>query len=677
MIIAVFPVFPVTFGESETRKRWAVIASCSDRPPASNDTQYMHHVLSEHCGFDDIYYLDIRTDLAGVNAFANKSNFRWSITTWLHDHSDADDLIFIFCIGHGGGYNTIDGEMEGGRIDGSEGDRVDEGAEHFINGSWVGVDECIFFTYNLSYEQYWDDELADDLDTLTYSKLIFVRVGCAGVSGEDNGGCFNGGLIDDISATNRIIMTASNETWYCYTDCDGDGFSEWSEAFMDALHGEDTYWNEATKTVVHTGISINADSNGNGYVSLWEAWEYAWNHDDARWAVGHHTDDYGDPVDETPWFDDDGDGLPTFLGDSDHFDEDGQGDLAEQTYLNRQPSVPSTPTGPTCGYKNVWYIYSTNTTDPDEDNICYQFEFMGPCTNMSFTTGWYVSGQTASIGVLWETSDPLGTYHIRVRAQDVYGWWSDWSSSLAVTIINRAPNIPSQPSGPTSVYAGAAYTYSTNTTDPDGDDLYYLFNWGDNSTTSVGPAASGATVSASHSWNSTGIYGVKVKAYDGWLLTSWSPILTVNGTSPSHGGCPTLFVWNGTAYVDYGVIDIHNPTGEDVIREVPILKEDVGISNYRTVFRLREGWIGLNFSESVIDQVKLYAVDRYGNRHLCPLISATHSRLGNILLKLLASDDYRVQTLLLETIDLTFSIPYQNIQSFTFIIEGCNIYKVM
>jgi hypothetical protein len=45
------------------------------------------------------------------------------------------------------------------------------------------------------------------------------------------------------------------------------------------------------------------------------------------------------------------------------------------------------------------------------------------------------------------------------------------------------------------------------------------------------------------------------------------------------GGCPTLFTWNSTGYVDYGVINIHNPTGEDVIREVPVNKEDVSINN--------------------------------------------------------------------------------------------------
>jgi hypothetical protein len=142
-------------------------------------------------------------------------------------------------------------------------------------------------------------------------------------------------------------------------------------------------------------------------------------------------------------------------------------------------------------------------------------------------------------------------------------------------------------------------------------------------------------------------------------------------------GCPTLFVWNGTAYVDYGVINIHNPTGEDVIREVSVKAEDVSINSCKAKFRLREGWPGLNFSESVIDQVKLYAVDSQGNRYLCPLVKAEQSRLGNVLPQLIASDDVKTQILLLETIDLTFIVPYPTIQtqSYVFLIEGCNRFK--
>jgi hypothetical protein len=148
---------------------------------------------------------------------------------------------------------------------------------------------------------------------------------------------------------------------------------------------------------------------------------------------------------------------------------------------------------------------------------------------------------------------------------------------------------------------------------------------------------------------------------------------------PTGGGdsCPALLAWNYTGLVNYGVIDIHNPTGQDVVREVSVLKQDLAVEGYVARLRLIEGWPTLNFSESVIDQVKLYAVDNYGNRHLCPLFNATHSQLGNVLLRLLFSDNWKAQTLLLDTVDLKFLVPYpQNlIQNYVFVIEGCNQYK--
>jgi len=139
--------------------------------------------------------------------------------------------------------------------------------------------------------------------------------------------------------------------------------------------------------------------------------------------------------------------------------------------------------------------------------------------------------------------------------------------------------------------------------------------------------------------------------------------------------CPTLFVWDGSDYTDLGVIDIH--ADEDVVREVSVATELVGINNHKAEFRLREGWEGLTYSHSQIDQVKLYAVDSDGNWRLSPLVNATHSELGNVLPQLLLSDDTRIDLYLLETIDLKFMVPGQTdeIQEFAFVIEGCNMLK--
>ena len=301
-------------------KSWAVIA-CTSTGLWSHtaDAHYVYHVLTEHYNFDDesIYYMNDKSLLGVDTTWVNKYELRWAINQWLASRSDADDLIFIYIVGHGGGYNTIENDWAGGREDGSAGDPKDEGDEHFIDGEWVGVDECI--KLDLDDRKYWDDELKSDLNTLSYSRLIFVGAG-GKESEEENGGCYNGGLIDDISAPNRIIMTASNETYYCWRDRDGDGFSEWTESFMDALHGEDTIWYD--NEVVHTGVPVNADENSDGRVSMLEAWDYAWDHDDAR-LEGK----------ETPWLDDNGNGEPTYINGHDVNAPVDDGQLASETYL--------------------------------------------------------------------------------------------------------------------------------------------------------------------------------------------------------------------------------------------------------------------------------------------------------------------------------------------------------
>ena len=104
------------------------------------------------------------------------------------------------------------------------------------------------------------------------------------------------------------------------------------------------------------------------------------------------------------------------------------------------------------------------------------------------------------------------------------------STTYSGGVTPGAPNKPSKPSGPTTISPGQQYTYSTSTTDNEGDQIYYLFSWGDNSDSGwIGPYNSGDTAEASHSWSSTGTYSVKVKAKDtGDLESKWSDPLSVS-----------------------------------------------------------------------------------------------------------------------------------------------------
>jgi hypothetical protein len=97
------------------------------------------------------------------------------------------------------------------------------------------------------------------------------------------------------------------------------------------------------------------------------------------------------------------------------------------------------------------------------------------------------------------------------------------------TLLNHAPLTPEKPSGETNGKVGTTYTYTAVTTDPDNDQLWYQFDWGDGTTSTwVGPFDSGVTGSASHAWTKKGSYGIKVKAKDSYGLESnWSQALSV------------------------------------------------------------------------------------------------------------------------------------------------------
>lgn len=100
---------------------------------------------------------------------------------------------------------------------------------------------------------------------------------------------------------------------------------------------------------------------------------------------------------------------------------------------NSPPLKPNKPTGPLTGGINIEYTFTSSTTDPDQDQIWYQWSFG------SYTTSWlgpYTSGATAQVKYTWET---LGTYEVKVKAKDQNDLQSDWSEALVVTIADLKP----------------------------------------------------------------------------------------------------------------------------------------------------------------------------------------------------------------------------------------------
>jgi len=113
-------------------------------------------------------------------------------------------------------------------------------------------------------------------------------------------------------------------------------------------------------------------------------------------------------------------------------------------------------------------------------------------------------------------------------------WQPFGDPSLAIASESQPPEKPDRPDGPTSGGVNTEYTYTTSTTDPDGDQVSYLWDWGDGTYSIwLGPYNSGATASATHSWSEQGTYSIRVKAKDEHGVQSpWSDPLPV--TMPTN-----------------------------------------------------------------------------------------------------------------------------------------------
>ena len=128
---------------------------------------------------------------------------------------------------------------------------------------------------------------------------------------------------------------------------------------------------------------------------------------------------------------------------------------------------------------------------------------------------------------------------------EMFEWGALWGNpdlTMGLVTTSNPPATPSVPTGPTHGILNMEYTFLTSTSDPDGDQIYYLFNWGDGTTSTwLGPYNSGATVSASHAWSELGSYDIKVQAKDvNGALSDWSQPLTITIVLNDPPNTPTI-----------------------------------------------------------------------------------------------------------------------------------------
>jgi hypothetical protein len=132
-----------------------------------------------------------------------------------------------------------------------------------------------------------------------------------------------------------------------------------------------------------------------------------------------------------------------------------------------------------------------------------------------------VAGDTYSENVSWD-GDDHGYNNLQEKNIFVIATVFDSGSKFVDETIGAAPGtLPNDPpltpniDGQSAGKVGTSYTYTFNSIDPNGDDVYYYVNWGD-ATVEIwnGPHTSGVDANIAHTYLKTGTYTIEAKAKD-------------------------------------------------------------------------------------------------------------------------------------------------------------------
>ena len=109
-----------------------------------------------------------------------------------------------------------------------------------------------------------------------------------------------------------------------------------------------------------------------------------------------------------------------------------------------------------------------------------------------------------------QTWEKPGVYWVQVKA--IYDDYEETTETIVEIEYEEFPDTPTKPSGQKQILANIQYRYKTSSEDPAGNDLWYIFDWGDGEHSLVGPVKSGKTATGIHKWKENGNYEVKVMA---------------------------------------------------------------------------------------------------------------------------------------------------------------------
>jgi parallel beta-helix repeat protein len=248
--------------------------------------------------------------------------------------------------------------------------------------------------------------------------------------------------------------------------------------------------------IFHNNLISNDEDNG--YDDFSNTW------DDDYPSGGNYWDDYtgedsnGDGIGDTPYT------IPGDGGNSDNYP-------LMEPFVPQQPPDPPIITGPSVGLINEELTYCIDhVIDPEGDDVLVFWDWDDG--NTSDWQGPYPSGSQVCETHTWTEQ---GTYIIRARLQDIHGREGDWGEFTVEILLSNPPEKPII-TGPAKGVPETEYTYCiSEVIDPEGDDIYVLWDWNDGTPVDwAGPYPSGTEICEKHTWAETGTYIVKAKLKD-------------------------------------------------------------------------------------------------------------------------------------------------------------------
>lgn len=284
---------------------------------------------------------------------------------------------------------------------------------------WIAIDE----TMVISDGAMKDDEIATYLHALTNGTKIVLSTTC-----------YSGGFIDDLSAPNVITVAASREL---------------SEAPAGSMHER-----------LYEALAVypsESDKDGNGRISILEAFNYASVHPHIGMNVGMDRFQYDDNGDR--------------IGHEDVLPNGGDGALGAVTFFdrNRPPSFSSQAA--TAGQARVAFNYQVTTIDADIGDPLT----ITAATKPAWLTFIDNGNRTASLSGTPGDAD-VGTHAVSLVVRDQLGAVSTQDFSITVAAPNNAPVFSASPFSMPDATDGTVYSASIAgaATDPDaGDTVTY------------------------------------------------------------------------------------------------------------------------------------------------------------------------------------------------------------